>query len=169
MRFSLHSVARLKYRLSYWMLRAWWFARQPATHSTGVALWHKGRILLVRTSYRSALSLPGGFVKRSESSDDAARRLLLEQLGDGLAAGELWLVWQGTLSFESRLDTTDIWEMCVQSPPWTSFDSRRIVWAGWMVPSEALQKRLLLPVRLYLLEKNQWMGRQVSAVQRIVP
>lgn len=154
MRYSLDSMVRLKYRLAYLMSRAWWFVCRPATYSTGVALWYTDKILLVRTSSRSALSLPGGFVKPGEMSDKTARRKLLNGLGVDLSAGGLWLVWHKTLRFESRLDTMDIWEMCVESPPRTWFDGRKIIWAGWMAPSEAMKTRLLPPVALYILRKN---------------
>ena len=161
MRYLLDYVARLKYRVAYLMLRILWFVRRPATYSSGAALWYKGKILLVRPSYRPALSLPGGSVERGEPSDEAARRGLLRELGIGLAAGGLQLVWQGTLRIESRLDTTEIWEMCVQSPPRIWYDSREIIWAGWMAPSEALKKRLLPHVTVYLARTH---GKDVGSI-----
>lgn len=64
MRHLLDPVARLKYRLTHLMFRAWCFTHRPTTYSTDVAVWHNGKILLVRASYRSALSLPGSIAKR---------------------------------------------------------------------------------------------------------
>ncbi len=147
-------MMRLTYRLTYLVSRAWWFVRRPATSSAGVALWHADKILLVRTSCRTALSLPGGFVKSDELSDKTVRRQTLKGLEIDLSAGGLWLTWHGTLQFESRRDTMDIWEMHIESPPRLWFDGRKIVWAGWMTPSEAMKERLLPPVALYITRKN---------------
>src|SRR5690348_8774781 len=57
-------IARLAYRAAYLLARAWWFLRRPETRGSVVALWHDGRVLLVRTSYRRQYTLPGGFMKR---------------------------------------------------------------------------------------------------------
>ena len=75
------SVLRVGYRLAYLTLRLWWFVRRPATNGAAVALWHAGKVLMVRTSYRGCYSLPGGFVRRGEPSEQAARRELREELG----------------------------------------------------------------------------------------
>ena len=40
-----------------------------------------GAILLIRNSYRSGWGFPGGFLKRGESPDDAARRETREEVG----------------------------------------------------------------------------------------
>lgn len=154
MSYRLVSMARLRDRLAYLMLRAWWLVRRPATHSAGIALWYRGKVLMVRTSSRAALSLPGGLVKAGQPSDLAARQELLEDLGITLPAGGLRLVWQGKVRFESRLDAMNIWEMGVQDPPRIQCDGRRIIGAEWMAPAEAMKKRLSPPVMLYLLEKS---------------
>jgi ADP-ribose pyrophosphatase YjhB (NUDIX family) len=40
-----------------------------------------GALLLIRNSYRPRWGFPGGFLKRSESPDDAARREVREEVG----------------------------------------------------------------------------------------
>jgi 8-oxo-dGTP diphosphatase len=107
------AFVRKGYRLAYLVLRAWWFVRRPRTHGAAVALWHEGtglpKILLVRTSYRDCYSLPGGFVRRGEPSQQAARRELQEELGIRLPPEVLRHAWRGTIEFESRADTIDVW------------------------------------------------------------
>lgn len=155
MRGLLDTTIRLGYRLAYLGLRAWWSVRRPATHGVGVALWHEGKVLLVRTSYRPCYSLPGGFVRRGEPSEQAARRELREEVGIHLPDGTLRLAWRGALPFESRRDTVDIWETSVQTPPALHIAGREIIWAGWTGPSEALGRRLLPHVAIYLAAREE--------------
>ncbi|MBM4028492.1 MAG: NUDIX hydrolase [Planctomycetes bacterium] len=150
MRVLLDTAIRRGYRLAYLGLRAWWLVRRPATHGTGVALWHDGKILLVRTSYRPCYSLPGGFVRPGEPSEQAARREVREEIGLDLSGRELRLAWSGTLPFEARQDTTDIWEVQLESPPAVRITSHEIVWTGWMHPAEALKNPLLPHIAAYL-------------------
>jgi 8-oxo-dGTP diphosphatase len=144
------SVVRAAYRFGYLLLRVWWLVRRPQTHGAAVALWHDDRVLLVRTSYRNCYSLPGGFVRRGESGAHAARRELREEVGIELPAQALRHAWSGTVRFESRRDTVDIWEAPLEAVPPLHLSRAEIVWAGWMSPSEALAQRLLPHLRSYL-------------------
>lgn len=155
MQSALDRAICLGYRLFYLGLRAWWFVRRPATHGTCVALWHEGKILLVRTSYRHGYSLPGGFVRPGEPSEQAARRELQEEVGVDLSSHPLRLVWSDTLPFESRQDTVDIWEASVESPPEVHLTSHEVIWAAWVDPAEALRRPLLPHVATYLARERE--------------
>ena len=146
---------RRGYRLAYLGLRVWWFVRRPATHGAGVALWHNGKVLLIRTSYRNCYSLPGGFVRPGEPSEQAARRELREEVGIDLSGGVLRLAWSGTLPFESRQDTVDIWETMLQSAPAIHIARHELAWAGWVNPADALGRHLLPHVVIYLAQKGE--------------
>ncbi len=146
---------RRGYRLAYLGLRAWWFVRRPATHGACVALWHDGKVLLIHPSYRNCYSLPGGFVRPGEPSEQAARRELREEVGIDLPGGELRLAWSGTLPFESRQDTVDIWEALVEDAPAARIASHELVWAGWVRPAAALGRRLLPHVAIYLAQRGE--------------
>ena len=158
MRGLLDSAIRLGYRLAYLGLRAWWFVHRPATHGAGVALWHEGRVLLIRTSYRPCYSLPGGFVQRGEPSEQAARRELREEVGIDLSGQTVRLAWTGTLPFESRRDTVDVWEALVETAPALHITGNEVIWAGWAHPSDAVGRRLLPHVAIYLAERQALSG-----------
>jgi ADP-ribose pyrophosphatase YjhB (NUDIX family) len=146
----INALIRLGYRFAYLTLRLWWFVRRPQTLGAAVALWHEGKVLLIRTSYRGCLSLPGGFVRSGEPSEQAARRELNEELGISIPPRMLRHAWHGMIPFESRQDTIDIWEMTVNPAPTPHVTGREIVWAGWVAPTEALKHPLLPQVAVYL-------------------
>ncbi len=150
---GLDTAIRLGYRWAYLVLRLWWMVRRPHTHGAAVALWHEGKVLMVRTSYRDSYSLPGGFVCRGEPPEQAARRELLEEIGLDLPAQSLHHAWQGTVHYESRLDTIDIWEVSLDEPPVLHITGREIIWAGWMDPTAALGRRLLPHIAAYLAQR----------------
>lgn len=118
--------------------------RRPQTRGAAVALWHAGKVLMVRTSYRDCYSLPGGFARRGEPSEQAARRELREELGIRLPPQALRHAWHGTIRFESRRDTIDIWEATVDPIPAHRVTGREIIWADWVAPAD-VRGRLLLP------------------------
>ncbi len=151
----INAFVRTGYRLAYLTLRAWWFVRRPQTHGAAVALWHEGKILMVRTSYRGCLSLPGGFVRAGEPSEQAARRELHEELGISIPQQELHHAWHGMIRFESRQDVIDIWEATTTSAPTPHVAGREIVWAAWLTPAEALKHPLLPHVGIYLKEVTE--------------
>jgi len=152
---GLNAAIRLGYRWAYRVLRLWWYVRRPHTHGAAVALWCEGRILLVRASYRDCYTLPGGFVRRGEPPERAARREMREEIGLDLSAEVLRHAWHGTVHYESRLDTTDIWEVSLDERPAIHIAGREIVWAGWMDPSAALGRRLLPHIATYLAERGE--------------
>ncbi len=146
----INAFLRTGYRLAYLALRVWWFVRRPHTRGAAVALWHEGRILMLRTSYRDCLSLPGGFVRAGEPSEQAARRELREELGISIPQQELRHAWHGMIRFESRRDEIDIWEASVTEAPTPYVTGREIVWSAWLPPAEALTHVLLPHVVAYL-------------------
>ena len=65
---------RLAYRSAYKAMRVYWKLAKPLNHGALVAIWHAGRILLVKNSYVDYYSLPGGYVRKHESAKEAAAR-----------------------------------------------------------------------------------------------
>ncbi len=146
----INASFRKGYRLAYLAFRVWWFVRRPHTHGAAVALWHAGRVLMVRTSYRDCYSLPGGFARRGEPSEQAARRELCEELGISVPPQALRHTWHGTIRFESRRDTIDIWEATVDPMPAFHVAGREIIWADWVSPADVRGRPLLPHLADYL-------------------
>lgn len=138
------------YRLAFALARAWWFVRRPHTQGAVVAIWHQGRVLLVRSSYRRSYGLPGGFIKHGETPAEAASRELAEELQLHIPPADLKVAWRESTFFEHRHDTTTVCEITLDALPTIRVDGREIVAAEWTTPIDARSLALSPPVAGYL-------------------
>jgi 8-oxo-dGTP diphosphatase len=141
---------RAGYRAAFRTLRIWWRIRRPRARGAAVAIWRDDALLLVRTSYRPELDLPGGGIDLGEAPVAAAVRELREETG--LQATPLELVALGDFRFEDhhRQITAHLFAWWPTAPIEPSVDRREILWAGF-VPRAQLDKVDLAKLpRLYL-------------------
>lgn len=141
---------RTVYRVAHLGLRTWWLVRRPHTHGALVAVWNEGELLLIRSSYRKAHSLPGGYVKRGEDARLAAARELREETSLDVVPSRLTHTWHGARPFESRTDELDIFELEVDARPIVPVNNREIVWAGWRSAAQAREMNVVPHLREYL-------------------
>ena len=131
---ALHRAA---YRLAFRALRLWWLVRRPTLTGAAVALWHEGRLLVVRTSYHHWLDLPGGGVGRNEPPVVAAARELREETA--IAVAPEALAPEGVFRYRDRYRSMTAhvfaWRPGVAPPP-VRVDRREVVWAGFLDPAE---------------------------------
>jgi 8-oxo-dGTP diphosphatase len=128
---------RAAYRCAHLMLRSYWFVRRPSTSGALAAIWHDGRVLLVKNSYRRQFTLPGGYVRPGEDPRAAASRELREEVRMRIPPERFEHAYHGTKSFEFRRDTLDIYEAELEGPPEVRIDNREVVWAGFETPERA--------------------------------
>ncbi len=143
----------LFYRVLYAAARAWWFVRRPRTQGAVVAMWHDGRVLIVKSSYRRHYGLPGGFLKRGEQPAEAAAREVGEELNIRIAPSALTLAATHASVFEHRHDTTTVWEVRVETAPPVRVDRAEVVSAEWLTPAEARARLLSPAVAGYLADR----------------
>lgn len=72
---------RFAYRCGFRLRILYWRLARPRLEGAYVAVWHAGRVLAIRNSYRRRLSLPAGGLARGEVPLDAALRELREEVG----------------------------------------------------------------------------------------
>jgi len=147
---ALDAVVRAGLWVAYRVLLVLWFVFRPRHRSVFVAVWHGGRVLAIRNSYRDRLALPAGGIHRGESPEAAARRELAEEVGLAVAPGALRFVVEIPSTFEWKRDRCSFFEIELAAPVAPRVDRREVVWAGWVAPEAALADRLLPPVRAYL-------------------
>ncbi len=146
----INALIRAVYRVAHWGLRLLWFIRRPETTGALVAVWHHGRVLLVKNSYRPQLTLPGGYIKPREERRTAAARELLEEVGIHVQPKMLVHAYHGTHIFEHRQDTLDIYELELDAEPNVKVDDREVVLAEFCTPDEALGMRIVPHLEEYL-------------------
>ena len=132
------------------MLRSYWFVRRPSTSGALAAVWHDGKVLLVKNSYRKHYTLPGGYVRPGEDPRAAASRELFEEVRLRIDHERFEHAYHGTKPFEFRRDTLDIYETTVDEAPELRVDAREVVWAGWKSPAEARAMHIVPHLAEYL-------------------
>ena len=143
---------RFALRCTYRLLRVWWSFRRPRGSGAAVAVWHGGKLLLVRHSYRSGFSLPGGGVGRRETPVAAATRELREETGVIVEPSRLSPVSGGARSAVCGRYTPHVFEYRADRQPEIRIDNREIIEARFVDPGEAEDLRLDYRLRRYMVE-----------------
>ena len=143
---------RFVYRSLYKAMRVYWKLLKPLKHGALVAIWHGERILLVRNSYVDYYSLPGGYIKKHERSDEAAARELREELQLLVTPAQLSLITDMTHDWEGRRDHVVIFDLRLDDPPRVRVDNREVVAAEFVTAKMALERNLFPPLRQHIEE-----------------
>ena len=134
-------IQRLRlYRLAAWLHETYRLIAKPRTHGALVALWHQGQVLLVATSYRRELSLPGGWINRGETVHMAAQREL----------GEPWALTERSAR---GVNTVTIFSVELTVRPTLQVDGLEILNYLWLTSAEALEHPITGHLHAYLLEQ----------------
>lgn len=157
---GIDALWRLAYRAAFRLQCVYWRIRRPVLRGAYVAVWHEGRLLCVRNSYRRALSLPAGGLERGELPRQAAVRELREEVA--IAAPPDALGYVGEIVSYSGIteDRAHFFELHYPTrAPGFRVDGREVVWAGFLPPDELLAAGTVDVVRQYL-ERTAAAGAQ---------
>ena len=146
----MNLLYRMGYRVAYRLMQAWWLVRRSQAHGAAVAVWQGERLLVVRTSYRARLDLPGGGIERAETALAAAVRELREETGLRAVTDEL--TEAGSYEFEDnrRHITAHVFAWRPGAPTAPTADQREIVWAGYLDRGQLAGQPLTALLALYL-------------------
>jgi 8-oxo-dGTP pyrophosphatase MutT (NUDIX family) len=120
-----------------------------------VLVWQNGTLLLVRTSYRRALDLPGGGMEQGELPFAAACRELREETGLVVPMSELDPLGAVEFTEHHRPIRTHLFRWTPNGPVQPAADGREIVWAGFLPRSALAGANLGLLPRLALAREAQ--------------
>jgi len=150
----LDALWRLALICAYRLVCVYWFLRRPTLYGVYVALWHRGRILLIWNSYKQSASLPGGGIGRGEGAVEAASRELREEAGIALPPASLREVAAYTGFVAWHTEHARFFEAVLEIEPGVAIDRREVVAARFATPEEALALPLAPLVRRYLLARG---------------
>ena len=136
--------------VAYPVLRLWWWVRRPVAHGGYVAVWCRGRLLLVRNSYRAGETVPSGSLQRGESEREAACRELAEEVGIVTRPERLRPAGEIVVRFESKEDHAHFFELELDREPAVRIDRREVVWAAFYSRNQLWTRPLMPHVRAYL-------------------
>lgn len=147
---ALDAAWRTAMRAGFVLLKLWWRVRHPTVEGVYVAVWHGGRVLVIRNSYQQAYSFPSGRRGRSEPPERAAARELREEVGLDVAPEALVHVAEMTVETPLMTDHVHVFEHHAETEPAVVVDRREVTWAGLETPAAARDRPLLPVVRRYL-------------------
>ncbi len=144
-------VRRLRlYRLAAGLYESYRLVARPHTNGALVAIWWGERLLLVQSSYRDPLSLPGGGLEAGETALQAAVRELAEELDLVVAPEQLGEPWSITERSKRGSNTVTILALPVVDQPAIRIDNLEIVGVRWVTREEALALPITSHLRAYL-------------------
>ncbi|WP_327265412.1 NUDIX hydrolase [Streptomyces sp. NBC_01232] len=112
----------------------------PLVAATGIVLDTRGRVLVLTTSYKTDLELPGGMVEDTETPEEGLARELREELGLTLPAGRLLAVDSrppGPLGRSLVVHVHLVGPLPPQEAAAITFPDGEITEARWLTPDEA--------------------------------
>lgn len=144
------------YQFSYWILyrlaSVWFWVFRSSLNGVFVMIWHNGRFLAVRTSYKTEWTVPGGMRGKDEEWADAGVREVFEEVGITITVDDL-VYSKDVQGGMSPNDNAKIYECVFAEEPSVTIDNREIVEARFVSPEEALALRLNPHIREYLVNR----------------
>ena len=134
-------VAGIFLTFAYRLALVYWRIARPDTYGAFVAVWHEGRVLAIKNSYRPQWTFPGGGIKTSESAIQAAARELREEVGIKVESSSLGIVAEFICHSEFKKDHATAFEIVLEAEPEVRVDGLEVVEAKFIDFTELVARR----------------------------
>jgi len=127
--------------IAYQIALVYWRIFRPVRYGAFVAVWHEGRVLAIKNSYRPQWTFPGGGVKSNESAIQAAVRELREEVGIEVEPSSLSIVKEFICNGEFKKDHATAFEVTFEFEPPFQVDGLEVGEASFIEFEELLARR----------------------------
>lgn len=149
------SLGRLIYRAGARAIALYNRAFHPRVHGAAVLVRAGERILLVRSTYQSWWSLPGGRVGRGEEPRAAAARELAEEAGLAVAPDALFALGHLEVEHNHIRDHVSFFELRCEREPEVACDGIEIMELRWVTLTELGALKLWPPLPAFLSARRE--------------
>ena len=143
---------QLVYRTAFPLMRFWWGVRKRPHLGALVAIWVDDALLLIRSSYKTGWSVPGGGVDPGETPAQAGTREVREEIGLAVTVEGPSIVVRG--DWDGRPETVHVFEVRLAVMPALRLDNREVIGARLIRPDELGDLPLTGPVAAYLQRRG---------------
>ena len=123
------------YTVAFQSLRIVFSLTKTRVKGAIVAIWHDGRILLIKKSYRKRWSVPGGMVNKGETWKQAAVRETFEEVGLRILEKDMMFIAQVAGDLGPR-DRAHLFQVEIEDPVDIEIDRREIRIAEFVDPGK---------------------------------
>jgi len=141
------------YWVAYKLKLLYNFIFYPTTYGVYIAVWCKGKVLMIKNSYKSYYTLPCGGLKKGETTELGAIRELFEEVNIKASTKELIFIGGFLSQVEFMNDHITLYELNFTDFPEFQCDNQEVIWADFKKPGEILGMDLFPLVRIYLSNK----------------
>ena len=145
-----NKIAQIFYKLAYRAILIFWFFTRPTVYGVYVAVWHSGKLLVIKNSYKKRFTVPCGRIKRGENKAAAAVRELHEEVRITLDSDQLAFVGEYTGKFAYATDIGTFFEITLAELPQIQIDNREVVWSQFMSLDQVTSLNLNPTVKAWL-------------------
>jgi len=144
------ALYRMLYRCAYPIMQCYWGLFRQATHGVQVVVWVGNRVLLIRNSYRTGYTFPGGHINPKETAIQAAVRELREETGIAVNCNQLQQSEYITY-LRSGIVCSDTFYKChLDNMPQVNIDNREVIESKFASIAESKLLRLQKSTQKYL-------------------
>lgn len=141
------------YWVAYKLKLLYNFIFYPTAHGVYIAVWCKGKILMIKNSYKSYYTLPCGGLKKHETAKLAAIRELFEEVNIKVSTQDLTFAGKYFSKVEYMHDHITLYELYFSDIPKFQCDNQEVIWAGFKKPSEMINSNVFPFIKIYLSTK----------------
>ncbi|MEM7313259.1 MAG: NUDIX hydrolase [Planctomycetota bacterium] len=160
-------------RTAYWFLYRValisWMITRPTTIGAYLAIWHDGKVLIIKNPYKNHYTLPCGGLKPGESTAEAAVREAHEEVGILVDHTQIRLAGRFISYQEFKRDECDVYEIELDEAPTITIDNHEVTFGKFLTSPEAKKLPMMHIVEQYLASRDSTAANETPSLKSKEP